>query len=101
MVAGPASPQLAAGIAKALHAELIVAELKMFPDGESKVRIGKTAPNCVIVQSTYPPADSHLMQAMLLAKKCSDGGARDVCAVMPYLAYARQDRAFLEGESIS
>jgi ribose-phosphate pyrophosphokinase len=37
----------------------------------------------------------------MLAKKCADDGARDVCAVIPYLAYARQDRPFLEGESVS
>jgi ribose-phosphate pyrophosphokinase len=38
---------------------------------------------------------------MMMARKCADDGARDVCAVIPYLAYARQDRAFLEGEAIS
>jgi ribose-phosphate pyrophosphokinase len=30
-----------------------------------------------------------------------DDGAQDICAVVPYLAYARQDRAFLEGEVVS
>ncbi|HEY7734148.1 MAG TPA: ribose-phosphate pyrophosphokinase [Nitrososphaera sp.] len=101
IIAGPASHDLAARIAARLDAQLVVSELKIFADGESKVRIGKTAPNCVIVQSTYPPADTHLLQALMLAKKCADDGARDVCAVIPYLAYARQDRPFLEGESVS
>ncbi len=101
IIAGPASQDLAAKIAARLDAQLVVSELKVFPDGESKVRIGKTARNCVIVQSTYPPADTHLLQALMLAKKCADDGARDVCAVIPYLAYARQDRPFLEGESVS
>jgi ribose-phosphate pyrophosphokinase len=41
------------------------------------------------------------MQALMMARKCADDGARDVCAVIPYLAYARQDRAFLEGEVVS
>jgi ribose-phosphate pyrophosphokinase len=40
------------------------------------------------------------MQAMMIARKCADDGAK-VCLVMPYLAYARQDRAFLEGEGVS
>jgi ribose-phosphate pyrophosphokinase len=40
------------------------------------------------------------MQALMMAIKCADG-AGDVCAVIPYLAYARQDRAFLEGEVVS
>lgn len=101
VVAGPSSPELAAGIAKRLGAELAPAELRVFSDGESKIRLTKkAAKKCVIVQSTHPPTDSHLMQAMMLAKKCADDGAQ-VHAVIPYLAYARQDRAFLEGETAS
>ncbi len=101
MIAGPSSPELAAGIAKHLDAELVSAELRMFSDGESKIRIGKPShKNCVVVQSTHPPVDMHLMQAMMMSMKCADDGAR-VCAVIPYLAYARQDKSFLEGEVIS
>jgi ribose-phosphate pyrophosphokinase len=101
VVAGPSSPELAAGIAKHLGAEMVPAELRVFSDGESKIRIAKkVGRKCVIVQSTHPPTDSHLMQAMMMAKKCADDGAQ-VHAVIPYLAYARQDRAFLEGESAS
>lgn len=101
IIAGPASHDLAARIAARLDAQLVVSEVKVFPDGESKVRIGKTARNCVIVQSTYPPTDTHLLQALMLARKCADDGALDVSAVIPYLAYARQDKPFLEGESVS
>jgi ribose-phosphate pyrophosphokinase len=102
VIAGPASPELAAGIAKHLDAQLVTAELRVFSDGESKIKIGsKIAGNCVIVQSSHPPTDAHIMQLLMMAKKCADDGARDVCAVIPYLAYARQDRAFLEGEVVS
>lgn len=119
LVAGPASADLAASIAENMGARLVQAELRVFSDGESKIRMrhhqqqqqqqqqgdsgavlagGKS---CVIVQSTYPPVDSHLMQALMMARKCADDSAADVCAVIPYLAYARQDRAFLEGEVVS
>jgi ribose-phosphate pyrophosphokinase len=101
VIAGPASPDLAEKIAKRLGAPLVAAELRVFSDGESKIKMGRTGKNCVIVQSTHPPADTHLMQAFMMARKCADDGARDVCTVIPYLAYARQDRAFLEGEAIS
>jgi ribose-phosphate pyrophosphokinase len=101
VIAGPASTDLAEKIAKRLGAQLVAAELRVFSDGESKIRIGRAGKNCVIVQSTHPPVDTHLIQAMMMARKCADDGARDVCAVIPYLAYARQDRAFLEGEAIS
>jgi ribose-phosphate pyrophosphokinase len=101
VIAGPASADLAEKVAKRLGAQLVAAELRVFSDGESKIKIGRAGKNCVIVQSTHPPTDTHLMQALMMARKCADGGARDVCAVIPYLAYARQDRAFLEGEVVS
>lgn len=101
VIAGPSSPGLAAGIARHLGAKLVAAELRVFSDGESKIKLaGKVGKKCVVVQSTHPPADSHLLQAMMIARKCADAGAK-VCAVIPYLAYARQDRAFLEGEGVS
>lgn len=101
VVAGPSSPELASGIARRLGVNLIPAELRVFSDGESKIRLAKKAgKKCAIVQSTHPPTDTHLLQAMMMARKCADDGAQ-VCAVIPYLAYARQDRAFLEGETAS
>jgi ribose-phosphate pyrophosphokinase len=101
VVTGPGSSDLANKIAKSLQAELAVASLRIFSDGESSIRLGKVQKNCIIVQSTHPPTDRHLMQLLMMAKKCMDDGAQDVCAVIPYLAYARQDRAFLEGEVVS
>ena len=101
VVTGPGSFDLANKIAKSLQAELAVASLRIFSDGESSIRLGKVQKNCIIVQSTHPPTDRHIMQLLMMAKKCMDDGAQDVCAVIPYLAYARQDRAFLEGEIVS
>jgi ribose-phosphate pyrophosphokinase len=101
VIAGPASTDLAEKIAKRLGAQLVAAELRIFSDGESKIKMGRAGKDCVIVQSTHPPTDTHLMQALMMARKCADDGARDICAVIPYLAYARQDRAFLDGEVVS
>jgi ribose-phosphate pyrophosphokinase len=101
VVAGPASSDLANNIAKRLGAQLKVAQLRIFSDGESKIKLDKVGKNCVIVQSAYPPTDTHLIQLMMMAKKCKDDGVEDVCAVIPYLGYARQDRTFLEGEVVS
>lgn len=101
VVTGPGSFDLANKIAKSLQAELAVASLRIFSDGESSIRLGKVQKNCIIVQSTHPPTDRHIMQLLMMAKKCMDDGAQDVCAVIPYLAYTRQDRAFLEGEVVS
>ena len=101
MVAGPASSDLANDIAKKLKAQLRVADLRIFSDGESKIKLDKVGRNCIIVQSAYPPTDTHLIQLMMMAKKCTDDGVENICAVIPYLGYARQDRAFLEGEVVS
>jgi ribose-phosphate pyrophosphokinase len=102
VLAGPASKDLAKSVAKNLDTEMIDVELRVFPDGESKVRImgeldGKFS---VIVQSAYPPVDTHIIQSLLIAGKARKMGA-DVCMVMPYLAYARQDKEFLKGEAVS
>jgi ribose-phosphate pyrophosphokinase len=101
VVAGPASFDLANNIAKRLGAQLTAASLRIFSDGESNIKLDKVGKNCVIVQSTHPPTDTHLIQLLMIAKKCIDDGAQHVCAVIPYLAYARQDRVFLEGEVVS
>jgi len=101
VVTGTGSLDLASNIAKRLQAELAVASLRIFSDGESSIRLGKVRKNCIIVQSTHPPTDRHLMQLLMMTKKCVDDGAQDICAVVPYLANARQDRAFLEGEVVS
>ncbi len=102
VLAGPASKDLAGNIAKTLGAELVDVELRIFPDGESKVRIageldGKVA---VVVQSTYPPVDTHLMQLLFIIGRAKKT-ARRIVAVIPYLAYARQDKEFLKGEAVS
>jgi ribose-phosphate pyrophosphokinase len=101
IVTGPASFDLANNIAKRLGAQVVVATLRIFSDGESSIRLGKVGKNCVIIQSTNPPTDTHLIRLLMMAKKCTDDGAQDICAVVPYLGYARQDRAFLEGEVVS
>ena len=101
VVTSPGTFDLADKIARRLGAHLAVASLRIFSDGESSIKLGRVGKNCVIVQSTNPPTDTHLIQLLMMAKKCTDDGAQDVCAVVPYLGYARQDRAFLEGEVVS
>lgn len=75
------------------------AELRVFADGESKIRLDNVAKrNCIIIHSTYPPTDQHLMQLFMIIYKCRGDGANDICVVSPYLAYTRQDKVFVDGE---
>jgi ribose-phosphate pyrophosphokinase len=102
IIDGPSSPDLAAKIAQDLRAELIPVDVRIFSDGESRIKMGNVKKkNCVIVQSTHPPTDRHLLQTLMMIKKCTDDDAADICTVIPYMAYSRQDRAFQGGEVIS
>jgi len=102
IIAGPSSLDLATAIAMHLDAELVPVDLRIFPDGESKIRMRRVDKDyCIVVQSTYPPTDRHLLQALMMIKRCLEDGAANVCAVMPYMGYSRQDRAFLDGEVVS
>jgi len=102
VLAGPASEVLGRSVAEKLGLPLLSAEFKVFPDGESKFTLNDnvTGKSVFVVQSTYPPADQHLFQLLLASHQLSEAGAK-VTAVVPYLAYARQDKEFLPGEGVT
>ncbi|TBR22716.1 MAG: ribose-phosphate pyrophosphokinase [Candidatus Nitrosotenuis sp.] len=102
VIAGKASEDLAKKLAKRLKAGFISSELRVFPDGESKITINAKPKKgkIVIVNSTYPPVDSNLMQMLSLISKARQFSS-DIVSVIPYLGYARQDREFLPGEVIT
>jgi ribose-phosphate pyrophosphokinase len=54
-----------------------------------------------IVQTTCAPQDSRLIQLAFMAAAAKRNKARKVTAIVPYFAYARQDKIFLPGEGIS
>ncbi len=102
VIAGPASEQLAANIAKRLNIKVIKPELRIFADGESKIKMESVENKlCIIIQSLYPPIDRHILQLLMMIQKCRKDKALKTIVVVPYMAYARQDKAFLEGEVIS
>ena len=102
LIAGNSSEDLAKKISKKLKANFVNSELKVFPDGESKITLrGKLSKSkTVVVQSIYPPVDSNLIQALSLVSKAKDYST-EVIVVIPYLGYARQDREFLPGEIVT
>jgi len=102
VLAGPASEELGRSVADRLGAPLLGAEFKVFPDGESKFTLSEkvSGKNVLLVQSTHAPVDQHLFQLLLASHQLSEEGAK-VTAVVPYLAYARQDKEFLPGEGVT
>ncbi len=103
VVGGPASQTQAKRLAEELNSEYVPVEHKLFPDGESYLRIAADLRGRVVllVQGTHPPQDRHLLQLLMIARTLKERGASRLVAVVPYLAYARQDREFLQGEVVS
>lgn len=103
IIPGPASKDLGERISEELGEKAHPVDHRLFPDGESYIRL--TAPvegeTVVIVQTTSPPQDTRLMQLFLMTSTVSASGANRIICVVPYLAYARQDKMFLEGEAFS
>lgn len=102
LIAGNSSKVLATKISKKINANLIISEVKVFPDGEGKITLkGKPSKNkTIIVQSIFPPVDSNLIHALSLISKAKEY-SNEVVLVTPYLGYARQDKEFLPGEIIT
>ena len=102
VLAGPASEELGRSVAERLGLTLLGAEFKVFPDGESKFTLNEkvSGKSVLLIQSTHAPVDQHLFQLLLAAHQLSEEGAK-VTAVVPYLAYARQDKEFLPGEGVT
>ncbi len=103
LVPGPASRILGQKIAETLKARIVSVNLKSFPDGEYCLRFEGDLKNeeVVVVHSTGPPQDMNIMQLLLMLDTAKDLGAEKVTAVVPYLAFARQDKRFLTGEAVS
>lgn len=106
IVGGPASNNIDLEIARIMNIPQITLEYKTFPDGESYIRypvekVKLSKETVVIVQSLYPPQDKHFLELLLAISTAKDLGAEEVVAVVPYLAYARQDKRFRAGEAIS
>ena len=102
VIGGGASKDLAKRLARKLKAVYIETETKIFPDGESKITLRKIPKKSVIlvVQSTYPPVDTNLLQALSIISQVRKISSRTF-AIIPYIGYARQDKQFLSGEVIT
>ncbi|MGB1559577.1 MAG: ribose-phosphate diphosphokinase [Candidatus Thalassarchaeaceae archaeon] len=123
VLSGASGVDIASGISPILGMEHITLESRRFPDGEAYVRIppesigSVRSERVVLVSNTFP--DSGIMQTLFLLgairdvrrgnlsslKGEWDGDTSDVgpgvFLAIPYYGYARQDKRFGFGESIS
>ncbi len=101
---GPSGNNIGAGVAKILGARYAAVEHKLFPDGESYIRMPKIPEgekNVAIVQSTYSPHEKHLIELLFMIDALKSLGTRHITAIVPYLAYVRQNKMFSAREAVS
>src|SRR3990172_7735947 len=103
IILGPASKELGEKVAELAGFEKVPVASRVFPDGESYIRLEGSVEDehAAIVHTTRKPQDTNLVQLAFMANAAKRNGAKKVTAVVPYLAYARQDKIFLEGENVS
>lgn len=101
-IALPGNTTLADEIAGFLGAEVGVVDLRRFPDGETYLRYETVLRGrSVALVCTLDRPDQKFLPLAFAADAARDLGASSVGLVCPYLAYMRQDRRFLPGESVT
>lgn len=101
--AGNSNIPLAEEIAKNLGMTLGQGYATTFSNGETRVNIEETVRGCdvYIVQSLSNPVDHHIMELLIMMDAMRRASAGRITAVIPYFAYARQDRKTRPREPIS
>ena len=103
VVAFPELEGIGRRIAEDLGSRSYVIHKKVFPDGESYVRVETSVKgnDVILVQTSYPEQDKRLLELFFAIDALHDHGALNIRVILTYLAYARQDREFLPGEAVS
>ncbi len=91
---GSSNPQLAQKIANKLGVELASAKLGKFSDGEIRFQSLENVrgEDVFIIQSLCGDINFHIMELLIMADALKRASAKRMTAVLPYYAYARQDR---------
>jgi ribose-phosphate pyrophosphokinase len=91
---GTANPALADAICQFLGVRRGRAEHGQFSDGESRYQILENVrgADVFVVQPCSSPVDFNLMQLLLMIDAFKRASAQRITPVIPYYAYARQDR---------
>ncbi|MCW4033002.1 MAG: ribose-phosphate diphosphokinase [Candidatus Bathyarchaeota archaeon] len=95
--------ELGKKIAINLNVKFSIIESKIFPDGENYIRFTDSLVDkkVIIIQSCFPEQDKKLIELFMMLDAAKNLRSKEVIAVVPYLAYSRQDKSFLDGEAIS
>ncbi len=94
LFAGNSNEPLAQDICRHLSVELGSAKVRTFSDGEVMVELGENVRgrDVYVIQSTCSPANTNLMELLVMVDALKRASAARINAVVPYFGYARQDR---------
>lgn len=100
---GNANPELAKEIAAYIGVELGSAYVGHFNNGETQVMIDESVrgKDVFLIQPTCQPVNDSMMELLIMVDACKRASAKNITAVIPYYAYARQDRKTRGREPIS
>lgn len=104
LFSGSSHPVLAVELSQALQLPLSRAIVSKFADGETKVEIQTNSVRnnlVILVQTICRPANDQLIELLLLTNALQKAGARKIVAVVPYMAYMRQDYLAKIGTALS
>ena len=91
---GNSNRDLAREICRCLGIELGQADILRFQDGEIRARNMETVRGAevFIIQPLNYPSSEYIMELLIMIDAMRRASAKHICAVIPYYAYARQDR---------
>ena len=86
--------ELSEEIAKKLNKKLVDTKIIRFADGEVYVEINENmrGQDVFIIQSTCTPVNDSIMELLICIDALRRASAKSITAVLPFFAYARQDR---------
>jgi ribose-phosphate pyrophosphokinase len=105
IIPGSTSNALASNLARELNISSAEVEIKRFPDDEGYIRLicqldtELDNEEIILIQNTYP--DERIIELFLLQDAVHEFKIKKITTVVPYYGYARQDKKFNPGESIS
>ncbi|MDR0482279.1 MAG: ribose-phosphate diphosphokinase [Cellulomonadaceae bacterium] len=103
LATGRAHPELAAEVAQFLDIGLLPVEARDFANSETYVRFGESVrgTDLFILQSHTSPVNQWLMEQLIMIDAAKRASAKRITAVVPFMAYARQDKKSRGREPIS
>ncbi|MFA1609533.1 ribose-phosphate diphosphokinase [Halobellus rubicundus] len=100
IVPGGSSQALAAALSAELGEPLAAVTYDRFPDGETYAAVPEFDAERAVVVATTDSNDAWV-ELLQLQDAVREAGASEVVTVLPYMGYARQDRAFEDGGPVS